>query len=201
MSVTKEGLMISVSGPSGVGKGTVIGEIRKMFPNAKHSISVTTRAPRGEEKDGVEYYFRTREEFENLVKEGEILEYDEYVGNYYGTPLTPLVEQTKNGNDVLLDITIAGSLALEEKYPSAVTIFILPPSLEELSNRLRGRGTESEELISKRMEMAKKEILCANKFDYVVVNDELSKTVDNIASIIKAEKLRYDRNNGIEKTL
>lgn len=201
MSVTKEGLMISVSGPSGVGKGTVIGEIRKMFPNTKHSISVTTRAPRGEEKDGVEYYFRTREEFENLVKEGEILEYDEYVGNYYGTPLTPLVEQTKNGNDVLLDITIAGSLALEEKYPSAVTIFILPPSLDELANRLRGRGTESEELVSKRMEMAKKEILCANKFDYVVVNDELSKTVDNIASIIKAEKLRYDRNNGIEKTL
>ena len=106
--MNEKGLMISVSGPSGVGKGTIIEEIRRMFPECKHSISVTTRPPRGEEQDGVEYYFRTKDEFEKLVKEGEIIEYDMYVDNYYGTPATPLIEKSNRGDDVLLDITIAG---------------------------------------------------------------------------------------------
>lgn len=196
-----KGLMISVSGPSGVGKGTIIEEVRKLFPDCKHSISVTTRAPRGEEKDGVEYYFRTREEFEKLVAEGEILEYDEYVGNYYGTPATPLIEKSNEGHDVLLDITIAGSLALKKKFPQAVTIFILPPSFKQLEERLKGRGTETDDLVAKRLNKSKEEVLSANKFDYVVVNDDLTKAVDDIVSIMKAEKCRYSRHEGIEKDL
>ena len=199
--MANKGLIVSVSGPSGVGKGTIIEEIRKRFPECKHSISVTTRAPRGTEKDGVEYFFRTREQFEELIKEGEILEYDEYVGNYYGTPLTPLIKSTEAGEDVLLDITIAGTLALEDKYPLAVSIFILPPSFEQLASRLKGRGTESDELIEKRLEKAREEVLCANKFDYVVVNDNLEDAVNDIVSIMRAEKCKYERHDGIEKTL
>ena len=188
--MTEKGLIVSVSE-----------EIRKRFPDCKHSISVTTRAPRGEEKDGVEYYFRTREQFEQLIKDGEILEYDEYVGNYYGTPLTPLIESTNAGDDVLLDITIAGTLALKDKYPLAVSIFILPPSFEQLKSRLTGRGTETEDLIKMRMEKAKEEVLCANKFDYVIINDNLEEAVDNIVAIMRAEKCRYERHDGIEKAL
>ena len=199
--MNEKGLMISVSGPSGVGKGTIIEAIRKMFPDCKHSISVTTRPPRGEEQDGVEYYFRTKEEFEKLVKEGEIIEYDMYVDNYYGTPATPLIEKSNRGDDVLLDITIAGSLALKRKFPQAVTIFILPPSFKKLEERLKGRGTESLELVQKRLEKAREEVLSAEKFDYVVVNDDLQTAVDNIVAIMKAEKCRYDRLSGIEKTL
>ena len=199
--MTGKGLMISVSGPSGVGKGTIINEVRKLFPECKHSISVTTRAPRGEEQDGVEYYFRTKEEFEKLLSEGEILEYDKYVDSYYGTPATPLIEKSNNGFDVLLDITIAGSLALKKKFPQAVTVFILPPSFAQLEERLKGRGTESEELVAKRLAKAREEVLSAEKFDYVVVNDDLQTAVDSIVSIMKAEKLRYDRQSGIEKTL
>ncbi len=199
--MTGKGLMISVSGPSGVGKGTIINEVRKLFPECKHSISVTTRAPRGEEQDGVEYYFRTKEEFEKLLSEGEILEYDKYVDNYYGTPATPLIEKSNNGFDVLLDITIAGSLALKKKFPQAVTVFILPPSFAQLEERLKGRGTESEELVAKRLAKAREEVLSAEKFDYVVVNDDLQTAVDSIVSIMKAEKLKYDRQSGIEKTL
>lgn len=199
--MTGKGLMISVSGPSGVGKGTIINEVRKLFPECKHSISVTTRAPRGEEQDGVEYYFRTKEEFEKLLSEGEILEYDKYVDNYYGTPATPLIEKSNNGFDVLLDITIAGSLALKKKFPQAVTVFILPPSFAQLEERLKGRGTESEELVAKRLAKAREEVLSAEKFDYVVVNDDLQTAVDSIVSIMKAEKLKYDRQRGIEKTL
>ncbi len=196
-----KGLIVSVSGPSGVGKGTILEAIRKRYPECKQSISVTTRAPRGTEQDGVEYYFRTREQFEQLLADGEILEYDEYVGNYYGTPLTPLIKATEAGDDILLDITIAGTLALEEKYPLAISIFILPPSFEQLAERLKGRGTESDELIKMRMEKAKEEILSAKKFDYVVVNDNLEEAVDNIVAIMKAERCRYERNEGIEKTL
>lgn len=202
--VTREvdkGLLISISGPSGVGKGTVLAEVRKLFPNSRHSISVTTRAPRGQEQEGVEYYFRSKEEFEQMVRDGEIIEYDTYVDNYYGTPLSPLVKMSSEGQDVLLDITIAGSLALKDKYNEAVTVFILPPSFEELGRRLRGRGTETEELIAKRLAKAKEEVLDADKFDYVIVNDDLEQATKDLAAIINAEKCRYSRHIGIENQL
>lgn len=195
------GLIVSISGPSGVGKGTVIAKLREMIPAFGQSISATSRAPRGEEKDGVEYYFKTKEEFEALIAEGEIIEYDVYVGNYYGTPLTPLITMSGKGQDVLLDLTVAGSLALKEKFDETVTIFLLPPTLKELRNRLTGRGTETEELVDKRMAQAKTEIASAPKFDYVVTNDDVDRAAKEIAAIVAAEHARYERRSKEVDTL
>lgn len=187
----RKGLIISISGPSGVGKGTVISELRKRHPEMGNSISVTTRAPRGNEQDGVEYYFRTKEKFEELIEDGEIIEYDNYVGNYYGTPKTPLLKMTEEGKDVLLDLTIAGSVELRRVFPQkAIIIFLLPPSVEKLRERLVGRGTESPEVIDRRMEQATKEMTKAGSFDYVVINDDLNETVADIEAIIRAAKLK-----------
>ena len=201
------GLIVAVSGPSGVGKGTVLARVEELLEQANpgsvgHSISVTTRAPRGQEKDGVEYYFRTTEQFEQMIKDGKIVEYDKYVDNYYGTPSDPLAEMVGKGQDVLLDITIEGSLALNRKFDDdTVTIFILPPSMEVLENRLRGRGTETEEKIQKRMEQAKAEIRRAGEFEYIVTNDDLERAARDILAIITAEKLKASKNIHTAKEL
>lgn len=195
------GLIVAISGPSGVGKGTVIEKLREMFPDIRHSISVTSRAPRGTEQDGVEYYFRTREEFEKLIAEGEIVEYDQYVGNYYGTPLTPLLTMSGNGETVLLDITVPGSMALEEKFDETVSIFLLPPSMAELRKRLTGRGTETEDLIDQRMAQAKGEIAQATKFDYVVTNHTVEQAAQEIANIMAVERSRSLRRRDVVETL
>ena len=197
--MTDKGLIVSLSGPSGVGKGTVLAGVREKLPDSGTSVSVTTRKPREGEAEGVSYFFRTKEEFLKLIDEGEILEYDTYVDNYYGTPATPLKKMSSEGVDVLLDLTIAGSLALKEKFEQAVTIFILPPSYEALRTRLVGRGTETEDVIEKRLAEAQSEIIRANEFDYVVVNDDLEDAIHKVLSIIEAEKCRYEHNNGIEK--
>lgn len=197
----RKGLLISVSGPSGAGKGTVLAKVKEMNPGAGNSISVTTREPRGGETEGVEYYFRTKEEFMKMFEEGEILEYDEFVGQYYGTPTIPLQEMSEAGQDVLLDLTIAGSLCLKENFEQAVTIFLLPPSMAELESRLRGRSTESEEAIKARLATASEEIAQAANFDYVVVNDQIENAANKIDAIIKAEKCRYIRNIDIEKEM
>lgn len=195
------GIICTISGPSGVGKGTVVAELRKMLPEAVSSVSVTTRNPRPGETEGVEYFFRTKEEFKKLLDEGEIIEYDEYVGNFYGTPAGPLIEKSNNGIDVLLDITIAGSLALDTKFKETVTIFLLPPSLSELEKRLRGRGTEGDDVVKMRMEQAASEIKRANEFDYVVVNDDVATATRKIFSIIEAEKCKYSNNMAIEEDI
>ena len=167
----ERGLIVAVSGPSGVGKGTVLARVEELMEQAApgsvgHSISVTTRAPRGAEQDGVEYYFRTKEQFEQMIAEGKIVEYDKYVDNYYGTPSEPLEKMMENGQDILFDITIEGSLALDRKFgDDAITIFILPPSMEVLESRLRGRGTETEEKIQLRLEQARNEIKRAGEFE------------------------------------
>ena len=197
----RKGLLISVSGPSGAGKGTVLAKVKEMNPGAGNSISVTTREPRGGETEGVEYYFRTKEEFMKMFEDGEILEYDEFVGQYYGTPTIPLQEMSEAGQDVLLDLTIAGSLCLKENFEQAVTIFLLPPSMAELESRLRGRSTESEEAIKARLATASEEIAQAANFDYVVVNDQIEDAANKIDAIIKAEKCRYIRNIDIEKEM
>ena len=137
----------------------------------------------------------------SMFEEGEILEYDEFVGNLYGTPTIPLQEMSDNGTDVLLDLTIAGSMALKENFEQSVTIFLLPPSFSELENRLRGRGTEDEAHVAARLEMARQEIDYAPRFDYVVVNKDADEAARQIMSIITAEKCRYIRNSGIEKTI
>ena len=195
----KNGLIVSLSGPSGVGKGTILAKVREDLPLSKSSVSVTTRSPREGEEEGVAYFFRTKDQFRQMLGDGEIIEYDEYVGNFYGTPAAPLKKMSGEGSDVLLDLTIAGSLALKEKFEEAVTIFILPPSYEELESRLKGRGTETEDVIARRLAEAKGEILRANEFDYVVVNDDVDKAAAKIEAIIEAERCRYERNKGIEK--
>ena len=194
------GLIVAVSGPSGVGKGTVLARVEELIEQANpgsvgHSISVTTRAPRGQEKDGVEYYFRTKEEFEQMIADGKIVEYDKYVDNYYGTPSEPLEKMIDKGQDVLFDITIEGSLALDRKFgDDAATIFILPPSMDELESRLRGRGTETEEKIRLRLEQAKNEIKRAGEFEYIITNDDVERAAQDILAIIKSEKLKASRN-------
>ena len=195
----KNGLIVSLSGPSGVGKGTILAKVREHLPESRSSVSVTTRSPREGEEEGVAYFFRTKEQFKKMLSDGEIIEYDEYVGNFYGTPAGPLKEMSASGSDVLLDLTIAGSLALKEKFEEAVTIFILPPSYEELESRLKGRGTETEDVVARRLAEAKGEILRANEFDYVVVNDDIDEAARKVEAIIEAEKARYERNKGIEK--
>lgn len=202
-----KGLIVAVSGPSGVGKGTVLARVEELLEQADpgsvgHSISVTTRAPRGVEKDGVEYYFRTKEEFEQMIKDGEIVEYDSYVDNYYGTPAAPLREMVDKGQDVLFDITIEGSLALNRKFDvDTVTIFILPPSMKELEDRLRGRGTENEEKIRKRLLQAREEIERAGEFEYLVTNGDIDEAAKEIVAIITAEKLKASKNIDTAKAL
>ena len=202
-----KGLIVAVSGPSGVGKGTVLARVEELLEQADpgsvgHSISVTTRAPRGREQDGVEYYFRTKDQFEQMIKDGEIVEYDTYVDNYYGTPAGPLKEMVSKGQDVLFDITIEGSLALNRKFDvDTVTIFILPPSMEELENRLRGRGTETEEKIQKRLVQAKAEIGRAGEFEYLVTNGDIDTAAREIVAIITAEKLKASKNIDTAKAL
>ena len=197
----KKGLIISVSGPSGVGKGTVLAQIRKDNPGFGQSVSVTTRGPREGEQEGREYFFRSKDEFMKLVEEKEILEYDEYVGNFYGTPASPLFAMSDGGTDVLLDLTIAGSMALKDKFEQAVTVFLLPPSFDELRRRLEGRGTESQDIVDKRLLQAREEIVHADSFDYVVTNETVEQAAGDIEAIIRAEKLRYARNKGIEEAL
>ena len=192
-----KGLLISVSGPSGTGKGSVLAKIKEINPNFGTSISVTTREPREGEKDGVDYYFKSKDEFMKMLEEGEIIEYDEFVGNYYGTPTIPLQEMSEEGKDVLLDLTIAGSMALKENFEQSGTIFLLAPSFEELEKRLRGRGTDTDEAINARLEMARQETNFVGHFDYVVVNYDIEQAAKQVLSIIEAEKCRCARNTDL----
>ncbi|MBO4603704.1 MAG: guanylate kinase [Clostridiales bacterium] len=186
-----KGLIVAISGPSGVGKGTVTAAVEEKLEGIRdvaHSISVTTRAPRGAEQDGVEYYFRSKEEFEDLIQAGEIIEYDEYLGNYYGTPAGPLAKMAEDGKVVLLDITIEGSLALKEFFgDDAVTIFLAPPSMEELRRRLKGRNTETDEVIERRLTEAANEMKRSGEFEYILENHDVDETSEEILKIINKE--------------
>ena len=192
--MTERGLLIVFSGPSGVGKGTVRQEI---FSTPDHqfeySVSMTTRPKRPGEVDGVDYFFRTREEFEDLIKKGQMLEYAEYVGNYYGTPLTYVNEMLDKGIDVFLEIEVQGALQVKKKVPDGVFIFLTPPDLDELKDRLVGRGTDSEEVIRQRIERAKEEIALMREYDYAVVNDEVPLAAERVKRIIEVEHFRVDR--------
>ncbi|RCW17744.1 guanylate kinase [Streptococcus gallolyticus] len=192
--MTERGLLIVFSGPSGVGKGTVRQEIFST-PDHKfeYSVSMTTRQKRPREVDGVDYFFRTREEFEELIKNGQMLEYAEYVGNYYGTPLTYVNETLDKGIDVFLEIEVQGALQVKKKVPDGVFIFLTPPDLDELKDRLVGRGTDSEEVIRQRIERAKEEIALMREYDYAVVNDEVPLAAERVKRIIEAEHFRVDR--------
>ncbi|HFZ6302519.1 TPA: guanylate kinase [Streptococcus agalactiae] len=192
--MSERGLLIVFSGPSGVGKGTVKQEIFST-PDHKfdYSVSMTTRPQRPGEVDGVDYFFRTREEFEALIKEGQMLEYAEYVGNYYGTPLSYVNETLDKGIDVFLEIEVQGALQVKSKVPDGVFIFLTPPDLEELEERLVGRGTDSPEVIAQRIERAKEEIALMREYDYAVVNDQVSLAAERVKRVIEAEHYRVDR--------
>src|SRR5665647_825290 len=183
---TRQGLLVSVSGPSGVGKGSVIDKVRERLPDIAHSVSVTTRAMRDNEIEGISYFFRSEKQFKVMMAEGEILEHDIYLNNYYGTPLTPLLKLINEGRDVLFDLTVSGSLALMESYSDAVTIFLLPPSMSELRHRLEKRATEAPEVIERRLLEASVEIPKVDLFNYVVINDDLDKAAERIIAIIEA---------------
>ena len=188
------GQIIVISAPSGAGKGTII---KKLLENNSKdrwlSVSATSRKPRTGEKDGVNYYFITEDEFKNKIKEEYFLEYTNYAGNYYGTPKEYIREKINKGIDVILEIEIEGATNIKKLIPEALFIFIMPPSLKELVKRLKGRGTETNDKIIKRFNAAYREVNEVTKYNYVVVNDEIDTAVDKIESIIKAEKCRVDR--------
>ena len=188
--MSERGLLIVFSGPSGVGKGTVRQEIFST-PDHKfeYSVSMTTRPQRPGEVDGVDYFFRTREEFEELIKNGQMLEYAEYVGNYYGTPLTYVNETLDKGVDVFLEIEVQGALQVKPKVPDGVLMFLTPPDLDELV----GRGTDSQEVIAQRIERAKEEIALMREYDYAVVNDEVPLAAERVKRIIETEHFRVER--------
>jgi guanylate kinase len=190
----EKGLLIVLSGPSGVGKGTVRKAIFSQPDTAfEYSISVTTRPPREGEIDGVDYFFKTREEFEKMIKEGKLLEYAEFVGNYYGTPVDYVKETLEKGKDVFLEIEVQGARQVREKFPEGLFIFLVPPSLSELKNRITTRGTESEEVINNRLNVAKEEIEMMSLYDYVVENDRVENAVEKIKAIVIAEHCRRTR--------
>ena len=194
MKLNDRGLLIVISGPSGVGKGTVRKALfDKPNHNLVYSVSMTTRNIRPGEKDGVDYYFVSKEEFEKRIVEGKFLEHAEFVGNYYGTPLDKVNERLEAGNEVVLEIEVEGALQVKRKVPDCVMIFIVPPGKQALYDRLRKRGTESEEIIQARIEKANREFKLAKFYDYIVVNDEVNNAADRIMAIIRAEHARTNR--------
>ncbi len=186
-----KGTLFIVSGPSGCGKGTVLAEILKQ-DNVYYSVSATTRAPRPGEINGVNYHFLSKDEFEKLIENGGMLEYANYCGNYYGTPKKPVEDMLAEGKNVILEIEVQGALKVMEKCPEAVSVFILPPSLKELRRRLHKRGTETEEVIEKRIGEAAGEIRKAVNYDYVMINGELEIAVSDLLSIINSQKLKKE---------
>ncbi len=194
MKLNNRGLLVVISGPSGVGKGTVRKALFEMPKhNLTYSISMTTRKMRPGEVDGKDYYFVSKEEFEGKIKDGKFLEYAEFVGNYYGTPLDKVNEQLDAGNEVVLEIEVEGAQQVKQKMPDCVMIFIVPPGKQALYDRLKGRGTESEEVIQERIAKANREFAKANLYDYIVVNDEVNNAADRIMAIIRAEHAKTSR--------
>ncbi len=190
MRKKRKGQLIVLSGPSGVGKSTVISELLSERGDIYFSVSFTTRAPRVGEADGVNYNFVTREQFEAMIARDELLEYAEYVNNYYGTSLKVIQDKLDAGIDVLLDIEVQGAAKVRAKCPEAVLIFIIPPSFEELSRRLHGRNTDGEEVIAGRLKKAREEYQEIPKYDYLVVNDKVSAAAAEIIAVLTAESCR-----------
>ena len=196
-----KGLLFVVSAPAGCGKDTILEQVLAKTENVGYSVSATTRAPRPGEIDGVHYHFHTRESFEKMIADNAVLEYTEYVGNYYGTPRKAVEDMLSEGKDVILKIEVEGAMNIRKLFPECCLVFILPPSMAELERRLRKRGTEDEATILRRTEQARNEIDTAVNYDYFVVNDALEDAVDDLIAVIRAEKCRRERNMGLLKEI
>lgn len=185
-----KGVLVIVSGLSGAGKGTICKRLLEKYPNYVLSVSATSRQPREGEVHGREYFFITKEEFEERIRQEKLLEYAQYVGNYYGTPKDWVEEQLKEGKDIVLEIELQGAFQVREKIPEAVLVFILPPDMEELKRRLINRGTETMEQIEKRLKRAEEEMEYVSQYDYVIVNEDVEKSVDMLHNIVRSEKIK-----------
>lgn len=192
----EKGILIVVSGFSGAGKGTIMKELLKKYEETYAlSVSATTRSPRPGEQEGREYFFRSVEEFEKMIAKEDLIEYAKYVDNYYGTPRTYVEEQLERGRDVILEIEIQGALKVKEKFPETLLLFVTPPSAAELKRRLEGRGTETPEVIASRMKRAREEAEYMDRYDYLIINDDLNECVEEMHQIIQGEHRRSYRNN------
>ena len=196
--MNKKGLLFIISGPAGSGKGTIVSRVRELAP-FEFSVSATTRNPRPGEINGVHYHFLTKEQFEEKINAGEMLEHAKYSSNYYGTPKAPVEKILNEGKNIILEIEVQGALQVKEKMPEAVMIFIMPPNYETLLSRIRGRGTETEEVIQERMKQSHFEIDHFGNYDYVVVNETngIEKAAEDILSIMRVENLRTLRNGDL----
>lgn len=194
--MNKGGIFI-ISGPSGSGKDTLLGELFKKRPEIKFSISSVTRPMREGEKEGEKYNFISREKFEEMLKADLLLEYNVYADNYYGTPQLPVIEASENGLDMMIEVDVNGAANIRKKLPQAISIFIMPPSYEELRRRLSSRGTETDAIIEKRMKIALSEIARADEYDYIIVNDDINIAVNDIVSVIENSRLNTKRQKPI----
>ena len=197
--MNSKGLLLVVSGPSGVGKGTICKEYLSSYDDCALSVSATTRAPRDGETDGVSYFFLSHDEFRKKIDEGGFLEHAVFCDNYYGTPKDAVLQQLEAGKNVILEIEVQGALQVRSHYPEAVFVFVIPPTMQTLEDRLRGRGTETEDVIQKRLGRAKAEFKYIDKYNYVLVNDTVSDAVARLHSIIEAEKCLMARNYNFVK--
>jgi guanylate kinase len=188
-----KGLLLVVSGPSGAGKGTICGLLRKALPDLAYSVSVTTRAPREGEVDGKDYFFKTVSQVKDMIFRGELLEYAQVYGNYYGTPKPYVMGLLNEGRDVLLEIDVQGALQIKKVFPDGVFVFVVPPTLSELRARIYNRGKDTEEVIEKRLKEATHELRYASKYDYIIVNDIAEKAAGRVLTLLEAERYRAGR--------
>lgn len=188
MLMNKKGVLVVISGFAGSGKGTITKELLNRYSNYRFSVSATTRSPRPGEVDGRDYIFVTREKFESMIENNELLEHAEYVGNYYGTPKSYVEKMLDEGKDVILEIEYLGAFNVKKEFPKAILCFITPPSAEEVYNRLKGRGTETEEVIFKRLHRGQEEVRIMDKYDYIFVNDDLESAINSIHMAVQCTK-------------
>lgn len=192
--MNRKGILIVVSGFSGVGKGTLMKRLTQRYGHYALSISATTRPPRMGEEDGREYFFKTKEEFEQLIREERLIEYACYCGNYYGTPCDYVEDQMEQGRDVILEIELQGALKVREKYPDALLLFVMPPDAQTLLMRLQNRGTEEEDVIRARLKRAAEEAQDVEKYDYMIINDDLEESVEKVHFLIESQHNKMNRN-------
>ena len=201
MSCRSKGILLVISGFAGTGKGTLVHELLEKYDNYALSVSATTRAPRPGEIDGVHYFFKSKEEFEEMIHENRLIEYASYVENYYGAPKEYVQQQLENGKDVILEIEIQGALKIKEQFPDTLLLFMVPPSASVLEERLRGRGTETDEVVRKRLHRAVEESEFIEQYDYLIVNDDLETCVKETHEIIQSQHHRVDQRREFIDTL